>query len=547
MSHKDDQHIVRHEWWRGAVIYQIYPRSFFDTTGNGVGDLPGITRKLDYLEALGVEGVWISPFFKSPMNDHGYDISDYREVDPLFGSNDDFRTLIDEAHARNIKIIADMVISHTSNEHPWFHESRRDRDNPKADWYLWADPKPDGTVPNNWLGRFGGPAWTFDPRREQYYYHGFLESQPDLNLQNPEVQDAVLAEMKYWLDFGVDGFRLDVCNHYMQDPELRNNPVREHPHGGRWEEPYIMQQHVYDRSRPENVKFLERIRKLADDYDDRFLVGEVGDDNDVELSADYASGNERLHTCYCFPMLRSEDYEPDTFRKPIEEFAEHTDSGWPSWTFSNHDAIRPATRWGNGNALDPAFNRQMLALLFTLRGTLFLYQGQELGLPQTHIPYDQMQDPWGKSLFPIWDGRDGARTPMPWCEKPGTAGFTEGKPWLPIPDEHIELSVEVQEEAQDSALNFTRRFLEWRHSCPILLYGEIIFEDADEPFLVFHREGDEEPLWAAFNLSGEDASLPADILPASTCEDIVPQNQRPQEKDGKLVFPPYGFLLHRDG
>ncbi len=532
-------------WWKGAVIYQIYPRSFFDTSGDGIGDLPGILRKMDYIASLNVDAVWICPFFKSPMADFGYDISDYREVDPVFGSMDDFHEIVEAAHERGMGAIIDMVINHTSNRHIWFRESRRNKHNPKADWYIWRDPKPDGTPPNNWLSRFGGPAWTFEPRRRQYYLHGFLECQPDLNFRNPEVQNRMLEEIEYWLKHDVDGIRLDACNHYFKDDRFRDNPVREHPEGKSYEEPYIMQQHVYDRTRPENVEFLGRIREVMDRYPGTFALGEVGDDREIEVSADYAGGNDRLHTTYCFSMMRAENFEPDTFRKPVEEFNETTHEAWPTWAFSNHDSIRPATRFGGAHAGNPAFIKMMLALQLSLRGTQLVYQGQELGLPDADIPYARMLDPWGKRLYPIWKGRDGTRTPMPWAEEPVTGGFTSApEPWLPVPDEHIEISVEVQEEREDSPLAFTRRLIAWRREIPPLLTGHIKFHDCPYPFLALSRNTDDgREFHAAFNLSPEKAELPQDVLPRCDCDPLVPQSQRPDLKNGSYHFPAFGFFF----
>lgn len=295
----------KHEWWRGAVFYQIYPRSFYDTTGNGVGDLQGITDKLEYIAALGVDALWISPFLRSPQHDYGYDISDYYAVDLLFGNLEDFKTLLDGAHDLGLKVIMDMVLNHTSDQHAWFGESKLSRNNPKADWYVWADPKPDGS-PNNWLSVFGGPAWQYYPLRGQYYLHNFLKEQPDLNFHNQDVQYAMLDSCRFWLEFGIDGFRLDAVNFCMHDPQLRDNPPKDPAHSStqlEFPDAYSMQAHIYSKSQPENLDFMRKIRALLDEYDGRFAVAEIGDDNAVKTSALYTADNELLHTAYSFDLM----------------------------------------------------------------------------------------------------------------------------------------------------------------------------------------------------------------------------------------------------
>lgn len=474
-------------WWRGAFLYQIYPRSFLDTNGDGLGDLPGITQKLDYIAALGVDGVWISPFFKSPMKDFGYDVSDYRDVDPIFGTLKGFDVLLERAHELDLKIIIDLVLSHTSDEHPWFIESRKDKTNPKADWYVWAERK-NNDPPNNWISVFGGPAWTFDKTREQYYLHNFLTEQPDLNYHNPEVQQAVLDTARFWLDRGVDGFRLDVVNFYFHDKQLRDNPPRTHgkSFGTQLEipDPYSDQQHVYDKSQPENLEFLERFRALIDEYPDRFTVGEIGDDYPNERSAEYTRGQTRLNTCYNTDMMSGarKELTASIIREPLEEFLKYPDS-WPSWAFTNHDVVRAASRWhpGDGFGHDPRLSKMLIALLGTLYGTVFMYQGEELGLPEAKLKREELRDPWGIRLYPKWQGRDGCRTPMPWDEKPL-------KSWLPVPASHNDLNVATQEKDKDSILNFTREFLKWRKTKPELRDGDIKFiETGDKKLLAFSR------------------------------------------------------------
>jgi len=331
-------------WWRGAVIYQIYPRSFQDTTGDGLGDIKGITQRLPHVASLGVDAIWLSPFFTSPMADMGYDVSDYCNVDPMFGTLEDFDEMMQEAHRLGLKVIIDQVISHTSDRHPWFVESRASRTNPKADWYVWADPKPDGTAPTNWLSIFGGPGWEWDGVRKQYYMHNFLISQPDLNFHNPEVQDAVLDAVKFWMDRGVDGFRLDTVNYYFHDKQLRSNPPMVYDTEGAGMEtdtnPYSMQNHLYDKTQPENIGFLKRLRALLDTYEGRATVGEVGDGpRSLSTLALYTTGNDKLHMCYTFDFL-GPAFDAGYIRKVMTTVADTVSNGWVCWAFSNHDVIR---------------------------------------------------------------------------------------------------------------------------------------------------------------------------------------------------------------
>ncbi len=492
-------------WWRGAFLYQIYPRSFHDSNGDGIGDLPGITQKLDYIAGLGVDGIWISPFFKSPMKDFGYDVSDYRDIDPMFGTLADFDALLNKAHKLRLKIIIDLVLSHTSDRHPWFIESRKDKTNPKANWYVWADGKildEKMTPPNNWVSVFGGPAWTFDETRGQYYLHNFLTEQPDLNFHNPDVQNAVLDIARFWLDRGVDGFRLDVVNFFFHDPDLRDNPPR--LHGTKFAtqleapDPYSEQQHLYDKSRPENVAFIERFRALMDEYPDRMTVGEIGDDYPNERAAEYTQGETRLNTCYNTHMMSGarKELTADIIRTPIEEFLRYEQS-WPSWAFSNHDVVRAASRWheGDGFSHDPRLSKMLIALLGCLYGTVFLYQGEELGLPEAKLRREDLRDPWGIRLYPKWQGRDGCRTPMPWDGRP------PGRSWLPVPDSHAGLDVTAQENDKNSVLHFTREFLKWRKKQAAVRNGDIQFLDTgDKKLLAFTRTGGRNSVLFLFNL-----------------------------------------------
>ncbi len=480
------------EWWRGGVIYQIYPRSFMDSRGDGVGDLNGITQRLDYVAKLGVDGIWLSPFFKSPMHDFGYDVSDYRDVDPMFGTLDDFRALVARAHELGLKVIIDQVLSHTSEEHPWFVESRQSRKNPKADWYVWADAKPDGSPPNNWQSVFGGSAWRWNTRRMQYYLHNFLPSQPDLNFHNRKVQDALLADMRFWLELGVDGFRLDTVNYYFHNPSLKDNPAirrdEEHDPGLGIVNPYSWQKHVYDKTQPENIPFLQRMRRLLDRYPNTTLVGEVGDDHALQVIAEYTRGGDRLHMAYSFDLL-NEHHTAGYLHGVFAKFGRIVKDGWPSWAISNHDVQRVRTRWGEAAGPDDRLIRLAAALQMTLRGTPCIYQGDELGLPEADLSFDQLRDPYGIRMWPEFKGRDGCRTPFPWKKRGPNAGFSKARQtWLPVPDEHRELAVDQQERDPQSMLRFYRQLLAWRRTHPALITGSLKLLPSHPQIVAFERQ-----------------------------------------------------------
>ncbi len=405
------------QWWKGAVIYQIYPRSFQDTNGDGIGDLRGIINRLDYINDLGVDAVWISPFFKSPMKDFGYDISDYRDIDPLFGDLADFDELIAEAHKRDIKIIIDQVLSHTSDQHPWFLASRESKDNDLSDWYVWADANEDGTQPNNWLSIFGGPAWQWEPRRGQYYLHNFLTEQPDLNFHNPDVRKAVLDNVEFWLEKGVDGFRLDAINFCYHDAQLRDNPAKpkEKRQGRGFSEdnPYAFQYHYYNNTQPENLEFMRDIRALLDKYPGTVALGEISSEDSLATMAEYTSGGDKLHMGYSFELLTN-DYSSEYIRTTVETLEARMLEGWPCWAFSNHDVERVASRWSPSGEVQPQQVKMLTALLASLRGSVCMYQGEELGLGEASVAFEDLQDPYGITFWPNFKGRDGCRTPMPW-------------------------------------------------------------------------------------------------------------------------------------
>jgi alpha-glucosidase len=523
------------EWWRGGVIYQIYPRSFCDSNGDGVGDLNGIASRIDYVKQLGVDGVWLSPFFQSPMKDFGYDVSDYRKVDPIFGVDSDFDALLARMHGANLKLIIDQVYSHTSDQHQWFRESRASHDNPKSDWYVWANAKADGTAPNNWISLFGGQAWSWDTRRRQYYLHNFLAEQPDLNFHNPEVRSEILKTAKFWLDRGVDGFRLDVANFYFHDRALRDNPPKRLEGG--FPRPYAHQRHLYDRSQPENMRFMEEFRRLVDQYEDKMTVAEIGSDSYVARSIEYTEPG-RLHTAYNFLLLENGPLTAGLIRNALESW--RSDTAWPSWSFSNHDVVRSRTRWGGEDASD-AFGQMLMGVLMCLRGTIFLYQGEELGLPQANVPFDRLRDPEGIRFWPDSLGRDGCRTPMPWISDAPNAGFSKAEPWLPIDERHSALAVGAQSADPHSTLNRTRAFIDFRRRHSALRTGDIRFIDAPEPVLAFQRHNEDERLTCAFNLGPRQETFSLPIGGA------VLDYGLKGALDGRLaVLPPYGGVIIKE-
>jgi alpha-glucosidase len=496
------------EWWRGGVIYQVYPRSFQDTNGDGVGDLPGIIQRLDHIAALGVDCLWLSPIFPSPQADMGYDVSNYTDIDPLFGSLEDFDSLIQSAHALGLKVIVDQVLSHTSDRHPWFAESKRSRDNARADWYVWSDPLPDGSPPNNWPSVFGGSAWEWNVDRRQYYLHNFLTSQPDLNFHNEAVQDAILDTMRFWLERGIDGFRFDTANYYFHDRKLRSNPALKRPeHLPYAVNPYDMQNHKYSKSQPENIAWLKRIRTLLDKFPGTTSVGEVGDSHRaVELMAEYTSGGDKLHMCYSFEFL-DHKFFPGHFRSKVEEFFKASPDGWPCWSFSNHDVRRHVTRWTEAGGAPGDVGRQTAALLMTLKGSVCLYQGEELGLTESDLLYEELTDPPGIRFWPEYKGRDGCRTPIPWAAQAPHSGFTTGSPWLPIKPPQAELAVDRQANDPNSMLAYYRDFIGWRKEQDALKSGDIIFARLPDPLLGYRRVEDGVGIACVFNLSIEPQTL----------------------------------------
>ncbi len=539
--HEDQPLPVDRDWWRGAVIYQIYPRSFQDSNGDGVGDLAGIIHRLPYIASLGVDAIWISPFFPSPMLDFGYDVMNYRDVDPMFGTLGDFDAVIHRSHQLGLRVMIDLVLSHTSDQHRWFRESRGSHDNPKANWYVWADAKPDGTVPNNWLSIFGGSAWEWDSERLQYYQHNFLKEQPDLNFHEPEVQDELLAVARFWLERGVDGFRLDTINFYFCDRELRDNPALE-PERRDYStapavNPYNWQEHLYDKSRPEMIGFLKRLRALMDEFGDTAAVGEVGDaQRGMEIMGEYTLGEDRMQMCYAFEFLSPEAPSGRRVAQVLRRFMTAAADGWACWAFSNHDVERHATRW----QLDAGQLRVYAALLLSLRGSVCLYQGEELGLTEAYVAYEDLQDPYGKRFWPKFRGRDGCRTPIPWLGDTMHAGFSEHKPWLPVAMEHVPMAVSVQDGDPDSMLAFYRRMLAWRRQHPALAKGDFAIHETSDSLISYLRSLDGEAMFCAFNLGGEPLSA---TLPPGDWQPVELPDFAPTIAGGRVELPPYQALF----
>jgi alpha-glucosidase len=488
-------------WWRGAVVYQIYVRSFFDSNGDGQGDLPGVLAKLDYIKALGVDAIWLSPIHPSPNRDWGYDVSDYEGVHPDYGTTADLDALIAAAHGVGIRVLLDEVLAHTSDEHAWFHDSLKGGE--KKDWYVWAKLKADGTAPNNWLSAFGGPAWAYQPLRRQAYHHKFLRQQPKLNWRKPEARAAALSVLDHWLSRGVDGFRLDVANAYLHDAKLANNPVELDNADWRWSAAANFQKHWNDSNLLENIEALADVRRTVDAHPDRFVFGEFSEE--AARCGGFAAPDEGLHAGYSFPLLHAHDLGPDFIHRHFAALAKHP-RHWPCISFSNHDMDRTVSRFG-GDGSDPGLARLMLALLLTLRGTILIYQGEELGLPQAELTREQLRDPVGDLYWPAQKGRDGCRTPMPWQADTDNLGFSTGLPWLPAAPEHAGLTADAQEADDASPLALARALIALRAAEPALRLGDIEFQDAPAPMLAFTRELGETVILCVFNMSAEPQGL----------------------------------------
>jgi len=535
------------DWWKTSIFYQIYPRSFYDANGDGIGDIDGIIQKLSYLKDLGIQAIWISPIFPSPMKDFGYDISDYKNIDPIFGSLKNFDNLIDAAHKKGLKILLDLVLSHTSTEHPWFKESKKNKKNPKADWYVWADARTDGTPPNNWLSVFGGSAWKWNPHRGQYYLHNFLSSQADLNFHNPKVQESVLDITKFWLNKGVDGFRLDTVNMYFHDKKLRNNPPRppeKHLDVGVFpSNPYAFQYHTYDKSRPENLDFLKKLRNLANDYPETVLIGEISDDDSVGRACEYVKDNNKLHMAYNFNLLH-EKFSASHLKETIEEVERQIGDGCPCWSFGNHDTVRAITRFSPPKELKPHMAKLLCALLLSLRGSPIIYQGEELGLEEANLQLKDIKDPYGRAFYPEFKGRDGCRTPLPWSKNTKNAGFGTAakntRTWLPIPKNHLVAAIDAQENIPNSILQTYKTLCHfYKKNIPLQL-GSIQNITAAKNILSFTRIYKNDYRFCFFNcgIHTEDVKVSSQDVSS-----FIKEEAHFNKKTQLLTLKPYGFFI----
>ena len=521
-------------WWKNAIIYQIFPWSFLDTTGNGTGDLNGIIKKLDYIKALGVDAIWLTPIYESPMKDMGYDITNMEEIDPLFGEMQDFQKLLDIAHGYGLKIILDQVWNHTSDQHPWFVESCQSRDNPKSDWYVWADPKEDGSPPNNWLSAFmGSSAWQWNRQRQQYFLANFLPNQPELNWYNEEVVQTILNKAKFWLEKGVDGFRIDAVNFFLHDAQLHDNPTREAdmplPDGIDPNNPMVKQQFTNSFCRPETFAKLQPIRELLDQYAQVVSLGEVTlCEDSIALSSQYIAGKDRLHLVYNSALLQDQPLTATMLQNVMNRIQSNFPHGGQCWMVGNHDYGRLRSRWtgkdSEGEAYPENFYQMIAVLLVALPGALCLYQGDELGLPEAQIPQDipvnKIRDAFGEALYPLVVGRDGSRTPMPWQGDKPNCGFTKAEEaWLPIPAKHQQMAVDLQTMDHNSLLNTWRKLLNWRKQQPAILRGDFQLLATEEPIFAFMRIHDFQKMLCLFNVSKQrvcfnfhDLDIPIDQL-----------------------------------
>ena len=530
-------------WWRSAVVYQVYPRSFRDARRTGVGELTGLTEGLAHIASLGADAVWISPFFASPGKDFGYDVSDHRAVDPRFGTLADFDALPAEAHRLGLKVLIDLVLSHCSDEHPWFQAACQGRDAPHGGRFVWAEPGEDGGPPNNWLSVFGGPAWTWCAAREQYYLHNFLPSQPDLDFHDPVVRQEALAIARFWLDRGVDGFRLDAINFCFHDRQLRDNPPARAGHEARVTQasnPYSFQQHVFDKNRPEMLGWLEELGSLLASYPGTAALAEIGAEPEVARALGEAyTAPGRLQLSYSFDLL-ADRFDPEVFR---EALANAPEIG-ACWTVSNHDVCRPATRFCPEGEDPDEIARLALALVLGLPGAVCLYQGEELGLPEAELRRDQLVDPYGIAFWPAYKGRDGCRTPMPWRPDGVAAGFSDVESWLPVPEAHRLRAVSVQEVDPDSTLQLARRLVSFRRSERAVREGAVRLGPAHPQVLAFERVVDDDRVGGFFNLSPEPARLE---LPGAELQPLGGHGGAGQVLDDAVVLPPWSWVWARFG
>jgi alpha-glucosidase len=509
-------------WWRDGVVYQIYPRSFADSNGSGIGDLNGITDHLDYLQDLGIDAIWLSPINPSPDVDFGYDVSDYNTIDPKFGTMQDFERLVAQASQRGIRIVMDLVLNHTSDQHEWFRQSRSARGNPFRDWYIWHDPDEYGRPPNNWQSVFGGKGWEWDEATQAYYYHMFYKEQPDLNWRNPDVRAAMLDVFRFWADKGVKGFRLDVFNVYFKDAQLRSNPF-----GGLARRPFDSQRHLYDFDQPELMEALKDIRRVLDGYEETYAVGETFFST-PEKAAGYC-GDDLLHATFNFDLLESR-WNAGRCARLIESQAQALGADkWPTQVLNNHDTMRSATRFGQGE--DDERLKVAAALLLTLCGTAFLYYGEEIGMRDIHLKRNEILDPIGKHYWPFFKGRDGCRAPMQW-DASANAGFTDAQPWLPLNPDYRERNVQAQSLDAESLLNFYKHLLALRRESAALTRGEFaLLPNLQRDVLGYMRISEKEQVLVLLNFGDADQAI---HLPASAADWQVRLSSKKHKTDEKI-------------
>jgi alpha-glucosidase len=526
-----------YRWWQWGIIYEIYIRSFQDTDADGCGDLNGILQRLDYLEWLGVNIIWVTPFYPSPMEDFGYDISDYTAVHPLFGSMADFEGLLEEVHRRGMHLVLDFVPNHTSDQHPWFQESASSRESARRDWYLWSEPGPDNGLPNNWLSEFAGSAWQPHQATGQYYYHAFLPEQPDLNWRNPEVCEAMFDVMRFWLDKGVDGFRVDVMWHLIKDAHMRDNPPNPEYREGN-ESPYNRLIPVYSSNRPEVHEVVHQMRKVLDTYEQRVLIGEIYLPID-ELVTYYGNTNAEAHLPFNFQLIHT-PWDAAHVRRVVDKYEGSLPQGaWPNWVLGNHDQHRIASRIG------PEQARIAAMLLLTLRGTPTLYYGEELGMPDVPIPKHRTADPRERRSPGIGLGRDPERTPMQWSAA-ANAAFSSADPWLPVAADHATCNVEVERNDPDSMLSLYRRLIAVRQSEPALAIGHYAPHEVEPPLLGYLRRYRDQAFLVLLNFSGEPREHHQEEQYSGQVEistiDVRPEGRR---IDGSIVLRPHEGILVR--
>ena len=537
-------------WWESAVFYQIYPRSFKDSNNDGIGDLAGVIEKLDHLNdgkggGLGIDAIWFSPFFPSPQADFGYDVSDYCNIDSDYGTLEDFDQLVEESHRRGIKIVLDLVLNHSSDQHKWFQESRKNSTNSKVDWYVWADPKPDGSPPNNWLAVFGGAAWTFEPQRGQYYLHNFLPEQPDLNWYNPEVREALADVVRFWMKRGADGFRLDTANYYAYDRQLRDNPKRpensELMEDGQEANPLSQYITKYSKDRPENLEFIHFLRKIFEE-NGVVSIGEIGSaeglESTLKLGTDYVKNGKGLHLAYTFSML-NKNMSAEYLEHVLRVTEESIEDGWPCWSLSNHDCMRMISRFDCFGERD-GFQQMMLLLLLSLRGTPIIYYGEEVDMQEYEITKDELRDPQGIRFWPDIKGRDGCRLPFPWNSKLTNQGFNSGtKPWLPASNK---LSLDQVKADSGSTFHVLQEMLQIRKKFPALQNGSYRKILLDGDCFVFERKTEDETMLIAANFSTEEQSI---NLPYKVTKDHTPKAFKRfcTLKNELLTSPACGYFL----